>query len=916
MNLAAPGRGYPGRVLKRLGEIALLAALAAPAHAAAAEKENESLRGYSEHAVAVPGGMVTVSPSRFAAGRPGQRIGFAVAVGRARPGSQLLLTLPARWVTLPSSGLRAVRGPRLVAGDDLDRDGRTIALALGRDARAAFELVDNGIPAGSYELPVRWRTPGGEIQAAPPLRVSFRAPERESEPDPVFGRLESNVTNDSTEESETYVAVAPNDRDRVLVGSNWHAAGMAAWVTSNAGQSWSPARQLPQTTLKPSGLVGEGNVCCDPMAAADELGSIWYGGIACIEGPDFDSCLTEPSSWVVVARIPAGSDNYAQSTTTALKQLPGTEVDKPMMTIDRVSGRLYVVWNAQEPNGGVKVVISQCDTEPTASECDDPTKWSDPVVVSGASFGSFIYASVAAGPDGRVYVTWWDYSNNNRIAGVSCSADCHTAGGWSVAQTIALLDSTGGQPIPFECPIVAQPGGRVGPAPYVAVDRSGGAQNGRVYVSWGDLRPGGQRCAGALFPTTSLQNWDVFVGSAAGALPGGAGQSSTQAGTRLVRDDEGGSGADDWFAGLAVDHDDGQAYAGFYSTRDDATRRTAHFYYRAVGPQGGSGASLSGLAQLSNAASNYASTSCCDFRDDYGDYTQVAAAAETVWPVWTDNSGGDGEVFTFTPGAFFRPAVTTAAVEDGGADGDGRIEPGEPYRVHVPIVNAGTVGATGVGATVAAPGGLSASPASIDYGNLGPAGESAGSADVVGAVDPGVACGENPAVTLNVAGTRADTSTAASNQVQLPVPVRCDPPAPVPPTTTTPPAPVPPTTADTTAPRVVIGRIRTVRLTRRGSFGFPLGPFDENVTGTISYSTASRVRPRRGARPRVLRLGTVSYTAALNRAVRVTRRLTTSNFRIVRRLRRVRVTATVTARDQARNSARQRVTFTLLAPRR
>ena len=902
-------------MLKRLGEIALLAALAAPAHAVAAEKENESLRGYSEHAVAVPGGMVTVSPSRFAAGRPGQRIGFEVAVDRPRPGSQLLLTLPARWVTLPSSGLRAVRGPRLLAGDDLEKDGRTIAIELGRDARAAFELVDNGIPAGIYELPVRWRTPGGEIQAAPPLRVSFRAPERESEPDPVFGRVESNVTNDSVRESETYIAVEPDNRDRVLVGSNWNAGGMAAWVTSD-GQSWSDARPLPATTRKPDGLLGQGDVCCDPMAAADELGNVWYGGIACIQGPDFDDCPLDPNSWVVVARIPAGSDNYAQSYTTALKQVPGTEVDKPMMTIDRVSGRLYVVWNAQEPNGGVKVVISQCDTEPDPLNCDDPTKWSDPVVVSGASFGSFIYASAATGPDGRVYVTWWDYSNNNRIAGTACSSNCHTAGGWSAPQTIAVLDGTSG-PIPFACPTVAQPGGRVGPAPYVAVDRSGGAQDGRVYVSWGDLRAGtGQRCAGNVFPTVSLQTWDVFVASVAGALPGGPGQVSGQAGTRLVRDDEGAAGADEWFAGLAVDQDDGQAYAGFYSTRHDATRRTAHFYYRAVGAQGGSGASLSGLAQLSGAASNYASTSCCDFRDDYGDYTQVTAAAGTVWPVWTDNSSGDGEAYTFTPGAFFRAAVTTAAVEDAGADGDGRIEPGEPYRVPVPIVNAGTVRATGVGATVAAPGGLSASPASIGYGDLGPAGESAGSADVVGVVDPGVACGESPAVTLNVSGTRADDSTVASNQVQLPVPVRCDPPPPAPPTTTTPPAPLPPTTSDTTAPRVVIGRVRTVRLTRRGSFAFPLGPFDENVTGTISYSTASPVRPRRGARPRVLRLGTVSYTAARNRAVRVTRRVTTSNFRIVRRLRRVRVTATVTALDQARNSARQRVTFTLLAPRR
>ena len=53
--------------------------------------------------------------------------------------------------------------------------------------------------------------------------------------------------------------------------------------------------------------------------------------------------------------------------------------------------------------------------------------------------------------------------------------------------------------------------------------------------------------------------------------------------TRLLTDGEGGGQAnsDDWFAWLAVDQTTGLAWADFYSTRDDATRRTTHFYVRA-----------------------------------------------------------------------------------------------------------------------------------------------------------------------------------------------------------------------------------------------------------------------------------------------------------------------------------------------
>jgi hypothetical protein len=85
-------------------------------------------------------------------------------------------------------------------------------------------------------------------------------------------------------------------------------------------------------------------------------------------------------------------------------------------------------------------------------------------------------------------VIWWDYSSNNAIRGRVCNGNLT---GCSPVQTIATLDATGSAAVPFACPIVAQPGGRAAPAPQLDVDHSGTASDGRVYVTWSDLKPGG-----------------------------------------------------------------------------------------------------------------------------------------------------------------------------------------------------------------------------------------------------------------------------------------------------------------------------------------------------------------------------------------------------------------------------------------
>ncbi|KKK97573.1 hypothetical protein LCGC14_2651400, partial [marine sediment metagenome] len=398
---------------------------------------------------------------------------------------------------------------------------------------ASFEVEDVGIAAGTYRLPFSWRDAAGKVTRAGTARVVFYAPVREGpEGDNPRVRLtnpgtQSNVTGDASEESEAFIVTTPSDSDRIAVGING-GTSMSAWITGNRGQTWTK-RTLPQSLDAPGEAAPEaGNVCCDPMLAADTLGNIWFGGLTFANGAG------NPSR-IVVNRIAAGTDSFQALTTGLPARTSGTQ-DKPMMTVDNSAasptfGRLYVVWD-EPAGGGVNIVISQCDTRvlgyPNASRCDNADNWSIPASVTPAT-GGYIYADVAAGPDGRVYVTWWDYSATNAIRGDVCNPsaqNCAAASGWGTPDTIAALDATGGNPVPFACPILAQPGGRGSTSPQVDVDRSGGAQDGRVYVSWSDLRPGSgaTRCTGSGSPASTHLTWDSYVTSAAsGALPGGVG---------------------------------------------------------------------------------------------------------------------------------------------------------------------------------------------------------------------------------------------------------------------------------------------------------------------------------------------------------------------------------------------------------
>ena len=231
----------------------------------------------------------------------------------------------------PASGIRASRPPRAAAGDRLAGDGRDVELRFGSgERRAAFTIENNGIPAGTYELPLRLSTPGGLTVKAGSARVRVFAAVREAGEGEAwrrFPRAALNASNDTVEQSEAFVAVTPVDERRYALGING-ADAMTAFVTQDGGQTF-VRDVMPATTDAPGETGPESSViCCDPMFAAGDGGDLWFGGLS------FENGAANPSR-IVVNRIAAGETSF-RDVTVGLPLSAGTNgtQDKPLMTVD------------------------------------------------------------------------------------------------------------------------------------------------------------------------------------------------------------------------------------------------------------------------------------------------------------------------------------------------------------------------------------------------------------------------------------------------------------------------------------------------------------------------------------------------------------------------------------------------------
>jgi RTX calcium-binding nonapeptide repeat (4 copies) len=521
-------------------------------------------------------------------------------------------------------------------------DGPTRSLRLAGGTARTLSLQDLNLPAGDYRL--RLEGPAGERIGGASIVVyaQHRLPPgagrgSTGDSDSKVGAralpspsTNNNVSNQVGDQAETYATVEPDNSARVAASVNPDSGNPNVWVSNDFMRPGTEVIQtMPSNSLRRASEGGGTlalDLCCDPALAADDRGNIWLSHLA----------TSPPANYIAINRVAGPSGTTLQASNVAIPRLTTGAQDKPMSTIDTSATspkryRLYEVWIE---NPGQAVVINECNAA-TASACDSPENWADTPAAVEPGSGTNSYPSVATAPNGDVYVAWWDQDADQVMIDRCLAAeDCILSGSWNEATVIDNeLDPGSASPLPFFCPIIAAPGGRVGPQTYVDV-----GPDGRVYVAYSELRNNGSsRCSASATDRTFESR---IAAGAANTFP------ALNSGVR-ISDDSATALNDHFFPTLAADPSvAGRVESSLYSTKLDSTGQTTNQFY-ATSADGG--ASYSAMTQISTAVSNFSGANSDGF--DYGDYAGADAAGGLFIPSWTDNRaahGGDAELYMLT----------------------------------------------------------------------------------------------------------------------------------------------------------------------------------------------------------------------------------------------------------------------------
>jgi hypothetical protein len=415
-----------------------------------------------------------------------------------------------------------------------------------------------------------------------------------------------DVSNEPGPQSETSIAINPNNPSQIVAGSNEiDRLPMRAYFSSNGGKSWG-AVDLPL----PPPLTNNGfDFGSDPGVAWDTQGNVYYSWIVVF----FSSGGAINGTEMAVSRSSDGGKTW---TNTYFNLQTGTAQfdDKPMVTVDDWAGSphrntIYAGWDhtsffngkpassngilvARSTNGGVSFSVANATPLNNGPAGD-------------------IAADPFASPDGALHVAYSNYLGST--IQIVTSED----GG----QTFTTPVTIAADQIGFAIGIPAQNSRQVLEYPACGSDGAG-----RLSCSWID--------------GTVSSGVDVLVAS--------SGESGTTWGApqRLVDPAKFGT-VDHFNQWLAVDPSDGSINVSFYDTRIDPSRvKTEVFYARSTD----GAVSFAPNVQVANAPSDE-TVALADAGNQYGDYEGVAALNGSIHPVWTDgrfDSTLGEEVFTAT----------------------------------------------------------------------------------------------------------------------------------------------------------------------------------------------------------------------------------------------------------------------------
>ena len=309
--------------------------------------------------------------------------------------------------------------------------------------------------------------------------------------------------------------------------------------------------------------------------------------------------------------VSVSTNNGTNWTTHSVTPNPGSLADKNHFMIDKTTSspyvnRTYCVWT--EFGGSLDGEVA------LRYSTDYGATWSAKVNISGtltplsSAFGQG--ANVQTGPNGEVYVTYVIYdaqwTDGEDAIGFSKSTDGGTT--WTHLRAYNQVN------FGIRGNLSSKNGIRVSSFPSMSVDRSGGPNNGNIYITWpqrANVAPAGNSPDIVIIKSTD----------------GGA----TWSAPMRVNDDPLNNGKDQYYPWSSVDQSTGRVSLIFYDSRDVPNNQAEVFMATSI--DGGNTFENFKVSDqphtpqpINGLAGGYA-----------GDYIGIASLDDIAYPFWADN---------------------------------------------------------------------------------------------------------------------------------------------------------------------------------------------------------------------------------------------------------------------------------------
>jgi hypothetical protein len=417
-------------------------------------------------------------------------------------------------------------------------------------------------------------------------------------------------------QAEATIAINPTDLNNLVAFSNDQGktehGGILEYVSNDAGNTW---------THK---LIGAGDrigdsACCDGEAAFDQFGNLFVTYI------DFTNRGT------TAAKVALSTDGG--QTFSLLAAFPGN-ADQPAIATG--AGMVWVVWNDTDASQYVAAGARVAGRGLVDS-------FQAPEMLPGAKGGDF--GNIVIGPSGQVMVVYQHIYSNAGSDTIYVNTNSNGQGPGGFGPQVKVTDTNVGSN--FFIP--AQPNRLIDAEANLAWDRSGGPDNGRVYLVYTDA------------PDVSSNDTDIFVRYSDD-------DGATWSPRIRVNDDT--TAASQFLPQIAVDQTTGTLALAWYDARnssdiDTSLGGTAVDIYTSVSTDGGQ--NFSPNVRVTQGRSTVKSGSGFDF----GDFNTMDFYNGVYYPVWADysnstddNPGANSDVYTarITLGpAPFSVSIPTAA---------------------------------------------------------------------------------------------------------------------------------------------------------------------------------------------------------------------------------------------------------------